>query len=394
LRTSRPQPAATLRDQADGQQRTSALGSNHALEMAGGRQNRRRQLAFEALPPHEASVNFCDLDPLRLWRFSLPVALALGVAACSASTAAERPPPPGVAEMQGRQEPPSFRFSAPPGTSFVWTERRQFDAALVGTDIVDHDATELRWTVSTRPGPADATLVNEHLEHVSFEHDGRAVVSGAPDALVQLVVDSEGTLESVSGVEAAARAVRALALPEAQPLVDRMFSSAAIATLVRSRARLMIEDVAGRPTTQGATWIIPQLPAGNAQFTRYTVEGTQPCKAAPGGEASACTKLRVWVDVQPRAAEGLARSLIDRFAQEQGQPAASPPALSGTYHLWGTMLLQPATLLPAGAELREAGRLAVTSAGKRYDVQLGSVTDDTYEYGPRPVASASLTRAR
>lgn len=357
--------------------------------MADARQNRRRQLAFEPLSPHEASVNLSDLDPPRLWRISLHAALALGVAACSASTTAERPQQPGVAEMQGRQEPASFRFWAPPDTRFVWTERRQFDAVLVGTGIADRDATEVRWTVSTRPGPGDATVIDERLERVSFEHDGRAVVSGAPDALVQLVVDSEGTLESVSGVDEASRAVRALASPDTQPLADRMFSSAALATLVRVRTRLMIEDVAGRPTYDGATWIVPRRPADNALFTRYTVEGTRACEAAPGGQATACTQIHLWVDVQPQAAQGLARSLIERYAHERGQSMPSLPEWSGPYHLWGTMLLQPATLLPAGAELREAGRLTMTSGGRRYEVDLRAVTDDTFEYRPRAIASTS-----
>jgi hypothetical protein len=334
-------------------------------------------------------VNFCDLDPPRLCRCSFQLALVLGVAACGATTVAQGPQAPGVAEMQGRQEPASFRFYAPPGTKFVWTERREFDAALVGTDVADHDVSELRWDVSMHSSSSEPIVIDQRLVRVSYEHAGQTVVSGAPEnALIQLAVDSEGTLESVSGVEAVSRAVHALASPEAAPLVDRMFSGAALAALVRARTQLMLEDVVGRPTHQGATWIVPQLPASDALFKRYSVEGAQPCDASPGGEPTACTQLHVWVDVRPRAAETLARSLIERYAQGHGQQVAALPQWSGAYHLWGMMRVQPATLLPASAALREAGHLAMMSDGKRYDVDLRATTDDTYEYGPQNVAVA------
>jgi len=331
-------------------------------------------------------VSFCDLDPMRLWRCSLPVGLALGVAACSESTIPQRAQAPGVAEMQGREEPATFRFWAPAGTQFVWTQRRKFDAMLVGTDIADHDQSELRWVVSMRPSSSEPTVVDMRLVGVSYVHDGHIMVSGETDALVQLAIDSEGTLQSVSGADEAARAVRALATPEAQPIVDRMFSAAALSTLVRTRTQVMLEDVVGRPTYEGATWIVPQRSAGNALFTRYTVEGARACDAGPGGETTACKQLHVWVDVQPRAAEALARSLVERYAREKDEQVAPLPQWSGGYHLWGTLLVQPATLMPAGAELREAGHFSMASGEKRYDVDLRAVTDDTFVYGTRNVA--------
>jgi len=332
-------------------------------------------------------VSFSDLDPTRLWRGSFQVALVIGVAACSATTLPPRSQAPGVAEMQGREEPATFHFWAPPGTQFLWTERRKFDAALVGTDVADHDETELRWLVTLHPSSSEPTLIDERLVGVSYQHDGRTVVSGETDALIQLAVDSEGTLESVSGVEAASRAVRALASPEAESVVDRMFSGAALSAIVRARTQLMLDDVVGRPTEDGVTWIVPQRYASDPLFKRYTVETARACDAAPGGESTACKQLHVWVDVQPRAAETLARSLIERYAHQQQEQAVAPlPEWSGGYHLWGTILVQPATLLPAGAELREAGHFSMVSGKTRYQVDLRAVTDDTFEYGSRNVA--------
>jgi hypothetical protein len=288
--------------------------------------------------------------------------------------------------MQGREEPATFRFWTPPGTNFVWTERRKFDVALIGTEVADHDESELRWFVTMHPSSSEPTVIDQRLVNVSYKRDGRTLVSGETDALIQLAVDSEGTLQSVSGLEAASRAVGALASPDARPVVDRMFSGAALGALVRARAQMMLEDVVGRPTHEGTTWIVPQLPGSDALFKRYTVEGAQPCNAAPGGEPTACKQLHVWVDVQPRAAEKVARSVIEEYAHQQDQGVAPLPEWSGGYHLWGTVLVQPATLLPAGAELREAGHFSMVSGKTRYQVDLSAVTDDTFEYGSPNVA--------
>lgn len=286
--------------------------------------------------------------------------------------------------------PPTFRFWAPDGTRFTWTERRSFDAVLIGTHLADRDDSELRWDVSMRPSTNDTTIIDQRLVRVSFEHNGRTVVSGAPDALVELVVDPEGTLESVSGLEAASRALRGLAAaPVSEALVARMFSPAALGTLVRTRARLMLGDVIGRPTREGATWIVPRRPDGNARFTRYTVERTQPCEAAPEGQPTTCQLLRVWIDVDPRAADAIAGPLLEQDAREQGRPAPSFSEWGGGYTLWGSMLVQPATLLPGGASFRESGQISVTAGGETRQVQLHALTEDQFAYGPPRVASAA-----
>ncbi|HEX8790565.1 MAG TPA: hypothetical protein VF765_06405 [Polyangiaceae bacterium] len=324
-----------------------------------------------------------------LWRHSLQVALVLGVTACGA-TVAQRPPAPGAAEMQGGQGPASFIFTPPQGTTtFSWTVQRSFEATIARTRVADRNQSELRWDVSMHPSQNDTTVVDERLVGVSFEHDGRTVVSGKPDALIHLVFDSEGTLEAVSGIDAASRAVRALASPGMEATVGRTFSPQALDALVRSRAQLLIGDVVGRPTAEGATWIVASRPGDNALFTRYTVGGTKSCYVMPpqGGPAE-CAQLHVWVDVQPRVAEDAATALVERHTRQPVQGVAGPPEGGhARYVMWGTVLVQPATLLPAGATLREDGHITLLSGRKSYRVNLAARSEDHFEYGARGLAA-------
>jgi hypothetical protein len=142
--------------------------------------------------------------------------------------------------------------------------------------------------------------------------------------------------------------------------------------------------VVGRPTGEGETWIVQQAPGGNALFTRYTVQGTQPCDATPQGAPTECTQLRVWTDVRPSVASSLASSLVSMATHQPAQPAAGTP---GRYVMWGDVLVQPSTLLPASATLHEAGHLSLLSGGKAYRVDLRALTEDRFEYGPARVAA-------
>lgn len=333
-------------------------------------------------------MNSIDFDARWLWRRTLRVGLVLGLSGCSA-TVARRPPSPGAAEMQATQGPATFSFSPPQGTTrFAWTERRSFDATIAHTKAADRNESELRWDVSIHPSSNDTTVIDQRLVGVSFAHDGATVVSGRPDALIQLVVDSGGTLQAVSGVDAASRAVRALASPGMDAMAGRMFSPQALDALVRARAQLLLGDVVGRPTAEGATWIVPSRTGGNALFTRYTVEGTKPCDATPEGGRTECAQLRVWVDIQPRVAEDAASALVERHTRQPVQDfARTPEGARARYVMWGTVLVQPATLLPAGADVREAGHVTLSSGDKSYRVDLRARTEDSFEYGPRAVAA-------
>jgi hypothetical protein len=324
-----------------------------------------------------------------LRRCSAVSALALAAAACSTTTVVSRPRPPGVAEMQGREEPSTFTFPAPSGTQFVWTERRLFDAHLAGTSAAERDVTELAWDVSMHPSSLDTVVIDERLVRIAFDHDGRTVVSGAPDALVQLVIDSGGTIEEVRGVDQAARVVRSMAAPGMEAFADRMFSPAALRALVAARQELFFGQIVGRPTREGATWIIPhrEHPAGNELMTRYTVEGSQPCDASPSGAPTLCSQLRAQIEIDPRVAMEVAGALVERQLRLHGGNGAALSVRSGGYGMTGTILVQPATLLMAEATLHEAGRVSFAADGRQYDVDIRAVTRDRYDYGPSPAVA-------
>jgi hypothetical protein len=326
------------------------------------------------------------LDHVRLWRSTALVGIALGAAACSTTTVASRPQPPGVAEMQASEAPATFSFPAPAGTHYVWIERRRFDAGVAGTDVADRDQSELAWDVSMHPSALDTIVVDQRLVRVTSDHNGHTVVSGAPHADVQLVIDSGGTLEDVRGLDEASRAVRSMAAPGMEAWADRMFSPEALRTHVVTRHQLFFGDIVGRPTREGSTWIVSRRPESNALLRRYTVEGSEPCDASPAGAPTTCSRLRVRVDVDPSVATGLAGSLVERYVRSKGGQPSALSMRSAGYGLRGTLLVQPATMLSAGATLREAGRVSFASGDKHYDVDLRAVTEDRYEYGPRPVS--------
>jgi hypothetical protein len=311
-------------------------------------------------------------------------AVAAGLAATACSTTMVAPSnAPGAADMQ-KAPPASFTFALPAGTRYVWTERRTFVVSLVGADLVDRDASELRWDVTTHPSSYGTTVVDQRLVAVRVTHDGVTVVEGAPvGADLQLVIDSGGNLQDVRGLEEAAKAVQALASPAREPRVARLFSPQDLRTLVVTRHDLFLGDVVFRPAQEGATWVVPRRTGNEALLRRYTVERVEAC------DSGSCARLRVSIPLDPSVVQDVARGIVERHLAAQESETASVSVKRSRYAMRGTIVVQPATMRSYGANLTESGRaLVVAPGGHSYEVTVHATTEDTYDYAPAAVSLA------
>jgi hypothetical protein len=291
------------------------------------------------------------------------------------------PRAPGAAEMQ-KATPDSFTFALPAGTRFLWTERRSFQASLIGAPIIDRDESELRWDVAAHPSSFGSTVVDQRLLSVHATHDGATVVSGSPvGADLQLVIDSGGNLQEVRGLEQASRAVQALAPPAMEQRAARLFSPEDLRTLVVTRHDLFLGDVVFRPAHEGATWIVPRRTSEEALLRRYTVQRLEPC------DSGACALLGVSIPLDPTVVRDVARSLVERHLAAHEGEVASVVVGRARYALTGTIVLQPSTMRTFGANLTESGHAFVAGpGGKSFEVDVHATTEDSYDYTPSGVA--------
>jgi hypothetical protein len=297
--------------------------------------------------------------------------LLAGAAACTTTTTTPAPRP-GVAEMQGVSAPSAFSFAPPDGTHYTWTERRAFDAALLGTRVSESDHTELRWDVSMHHSTFDTVVVDQRLVQIRATHDGRSVVDDAPaGATLELVIDAGGNLQEIRGVDAVSNAIRALAKPGMDSDAARMFSPRDIRTLAATRHEMLVADVIGRPTTPGSTWIVSER---DAPLRRYTVENMVPC------DDGVCQLLRMHIEADAGAITKLARRLGQRYAQEQGTDPSAISVRGQRYVMWGTALVQPATMLDRGASWNESGRATVNLPDKELTLEVRASTLESFEY--------------
>jgi hypothetical protein len=315
----------------------------------------------------------------RLWRSTALSSAVLCACACNTTTLSGRPHS-GVAEMQGREKPARFSFPPPAETHYVWTARRTFDAAIVGTTLADHDVSQLQWNVSTRPTPGDTTTIEKRLVRATVMHNGRSVIDGAPGVGIELVVDAGGNIQDVSGLDEASRTLRALAAPGMQAWADGMFSPQSLRTLIVSRHDLFVGDVIGRPTAPGTTWLVTHRPGSAALLRRYTVEGNQAC------DGTMCSRLRVHIDLDPRVYDEVAQRLVAGYVRSQGLDASKLSTRSTMAStMRGTQLVQPATMQTYGATMRDAARIEVAAPGRNYEVDVRGTTQDAFQYGPPPL---------
>jgi hypothetical protein len=316
------------------------------------------------------------------------LAMALGASACS-SSGATHAGARGMAEMQAAT-PDDFTFAVPPGTRFVWTERRAFDVKLAGTPVAERDESELRWDVTARPSDFGTTIFDELLVAAKVTRDGATVVDGTPAAaLLQVVVDSGANIQDIRGLEGVSRSLLALAPAAKEGRAARLFSPRDLRALVVTRHDLFLGDVVFRPAREGATWIVPPRSQGDALLRRYTVQRLEPC------DGTACAQLRLFVALDPRSIEGIARAIVERHLAAQGGEdstrgdGARLSVRQAHYRIEGTALIEPATMLAHGALLTESGRALVDGPdGRPYEVDVRGRTEDSYDYArPAPAVA-------
>jgi hypothetical protein len=283
-------------------------------------------------------------------------------------------PRTGVTEMQPT-EPKTFVFTPPAFSHLIWTERRTFDVSVAGSPDSEHDESEFRWDLSAHPSLYDTTVVDERPLYVSVSDDGRSIVEGAPaPSNVQLVIDDGGNLQDVRGLNETSRALRFVAAPVADARAARLLSPEAIRTIAVTRYDLFVGDLVGRPTGGGATWIVPRRSGDAALLRRYTVEGPKQC-----GDRM-CSALRVHIDLDPHAIDGLAVAAVERHGRWYGGTSGLQ-LRSVVYAMDGEILVDPRTMRTFGATLADTGRAVVGGPNATFEVSVRGLTQDTFHGG-------------
>lgn len=294
--------------------------------------------------------------------------------------------PPAASPMSATPSE-TFRFAPPDGTEYVRTDRRSEEVAIVGVPLRRVDDEELRWQVAVARKGSDYR-VKQDLVYISLARDGQTLAKGKvrEGISAELVIDQNGNLTDVQGLDKTADTLQSLAAPGQEAAAEQLITPEALAYIVASRYKLMFGDTIGRPATPGATWTI-NGPAGSFVASRtVTVTGQEKCDNAT------CARLQVDFKLDPRVVADRAVKLVKERVLAAGGDPSKVTLRQASYGMSGSMLIESATMLSHGAMLAESGTVTVADpTGAELAVAIKGTTELSYSYskvpeaaGPRP----------
>jgi hypothetical protein len=315
----------------------------------------------------------------------LAVAAALGGASVAcASKEPSAASPASIAEAQ------TFRFAPPNGTEFVRTDRRTREVAIVGAPLRRVENEELRWKVRIE-SRGDEYRVNQDLAYISFARDGQTLAQGkVPQGIsAELVIDKNGDLMDVRGLDRTAEILRSLAAPGKEAEAEQAITPEALRDIVSRRYRVLFGETIGRRATAGSSWTITNPPGSFVSSRTVTVQRQEPCDKAM------CARLKVDFQLDPRAVADAAVEVVKSRVIAAGGDPSKVTVRSASYGMTGWMLTEPETMLSHGASLTEGGTVTVADPEQReITVQVKGTTDISYSYGAAPSAARPAAPAR
>jgi hypothetical protein len=307
-------------------------------------------------------------------QFASSIVVAAGLAGSLIACSKEEARPASPASVSRTEV---FRFAPPDGTEFTRTDRRTQELAIVGAPLRRVDNEELTWrTRVNREG--DEYRVHQDLVYLSLTRDGQILAEGkVPEGIsATLVIDDQGNLTAVKGLERTAEILRSLAPPDKEAEAEQVITPQALANLVAARYRVLFGETIGRPAAPGSSWKISNPPGSFVASRTVTVVGHEAC-----GTAS-CARMQVEFKLDPKVVADTALSLVQSRVREAGGDPSKVSVRNATYAMSGWMLVEPATMLSHGASLTEGGTVTLAAPDQpEVTVQMNGKTELSYSYG-------------
>ena len=320
-------------------------------------------------------------------RVAWVVAVTAGLGASATACSKEEPSAQSAASVAPGQK---FRFAPPDGMNYVRTDKRRREIAIVGAPLRRVDDEELTWNIRIEH-KGDKYHVKQELVHVSDQRDGRILAEGKPPEGIaaELVIDRDGNLLDVKGLDKAAQVMRSLVAPGKEADAARILTPDFLSDIVASRYKVLFGDTIGRDATPGSSWTINNPPGAFVSSRTVTVTRQEPCDAAT------CARLQVDFRLDPREVSDAATDMVKFRTMAAGGDASKVTAKHADYEMRGAMLVEPATMLPHGAQLNEGGTVLVADAsGEEVTVEIRGTTELSYSYPSSPSAARPAERGR
>jgi hypothetical protein len=255
------------------------------------------------------------------------------------------------------------------------TMQRYEEMSIPGTPMRDAERWTLDWQVVTAQdgGNFKRTL---KLVGLKFNANGVDELRGdeikAAAPAIDVLTDKDANVVDVRGTEQLSAAIVALATPEAQPILQRLFSPARLKALVVLRSVEQHADFVGRPSQVGSQWITTEPDASSTRQIRVVAE-------APCG-TSKCVQVQRSYDLDKQAVFDDVSERVASYVQSQGGDPKRVQLTDVAVKLQDSLLIDPATMDYHGARFDEDATIRVAGPNGELPVMFKLQRQSEYKY--------------
>ena len=287
-----------------------------------------------------------------------------------ASGCAESSTPPKAPPNAG-----AFVYSPALNMPYRETMQRYEEMSIPGTPMRDAERWTLDWQVVTAQ---EGSNFKRTLKLVGLKFNangvdelrGDEIKAAAPS--IDVLTDKDANVVDVHGTEQLSAAIVALATPEAQPILKRLFSPARLKALVVVRSVEQHADFVGRPSQVGSQWTTTEPDASSTRQIRVVAE--TPCGTGK------CVQVQRSYDLDKQAVFDEVSERVASYVQSQGGDPKSVQLTDVAVKLQDSLVIDPATMDYHGARFDEDATIRVAGPNGELPVMFKLQRQSEYKY--------------
>ena len=268
-----------------------------------------------------------------------------------------------------------FVYAPTLGAPYQETMQRFEEVSIPGTAMHDAERWTLDWQV-VNAQEGDNFKRTLKLVGLKFNVNGVDELRGdeiqAAAPTIDVVTDKGANVVDVHGTEQLSAAIVALATPEAQPILKRVFSPARLKALVVMRSVEQHADFVGRPSQVGSQWTTTVPDASSTKQIRVVSE-------APCG-TSRCVQVERSYDVDKQAVFDEVSGRIANYVQAQGGDPQQVRLSEVEVKLKDSLLIAPASMDYHAANFDQDATMRVAGPNGELPVAFKLHRQSEYKY--------------
>ena len=297
-----------------------------------------------------------------------PICLLLAGSSCSEAAS-------GPAGVEAPPTAETFTYAPVLDKRFRHKQRRYEEVSIPGSPMRRSEEWIMEWDVVTKK-ESNLFRATQRLVSLKININGLELLQGheIKDDMVaiDILTDKDSNVVDVRGTDQLSQALVAMAAPEKQPQIARIFSADRLKALAVMRSLERHADFVGRPTKVGSQWMANDPNTGGTKQIRVVAE--EPCGI------QTCLRVIREYDADRNAIRDSVAAQVKADVEAKGGDPSKVDVVGMEIKHEDKLLIDPRTMEYHGASFVQNATVAVAGPEGQMSVAFKLERDSAYQY--------------